>query len=256
MLLQQLINGLTIGSSYALVTIGFSMIYSVLELTNFAHNSFYMLGAYITMTLVTQTSVITNNFFAALAVSVLVCGLLAMLMERFALRVIREKHGIPISALLCTVGFQTVINNSILLIFGSDSKFFPDVFELGRFTVGKVVISWMQIIVFASAVLLMAVISLIIYKTKLGKGMRAISQSPSAAKLMGINVNGTIALTFFISAVAAAIAGSLVGMYYRAADTTMAASVGFYPLRRLCWAAWVLCLALCWAACSSASLRP
>lgn len=227
MLLQQLVNGLTIGSSYALVTIGFTMVYSVLELTNFAHNSFYMLGAYITMTLVTQTFMLTNNFFIALLVSVVVCGGFAMLMDRFALRVIRDKRGIPISALLCTVGFQTVINNGILLIFGSDSKYFPDMFDLGRFTIGNVVISWMQIIVFVSTVILMGLISLIIYKTRLGKGMRAISQNTSAAKLMGVNVNGTIALTFFISAAAAAIAGSLVGMYYRAADTTMATSVGF-----------------------------
>ena len=227
MLIQQLVNGLTIGSTYALVTIGFTMIYSVLGLTNFAHNSFYMLGAYITMTIVTTLSMSTGSFFLGLAAAILVCGGLAMLMDRLALRTIRNKRGAGITALLCTVGIQTIINNSVTLIFGSDSKFFPDVFDLGRFTVGNVIISYMQLIVMAAVILLMVVISLIIYRTSLGRGMRAISQNTDAARLMGVNVNGIIMVTFFIASAAAAIAGTLVGNYYRAIDITMASSVGF-----------------------------
>ena len=227
MLVQQLVNGLTIGSTYALVTIGFTMIYSVLGLTNFAHNSFYMLGAYITMTIVVSLSMSTGSFFLGLAAAIVVCGGLAMLMDRLALRTIRNKRGAGITALLCTVGIQTIINNSVTLFFGSDSKRFPDVFDLGRFTVGNVIISYMQIIVMAAVVLLMVGISLIIYRTNLGRGMRAISQNTAAARLMGVNVNGIIMVTFFIASAAAAIAGTLVGNYYHAVDITMASSVGF-----------------------------
>lgn len=227
MLLQQLANGLTIGSTYALVTIGFTMIYSVLGLTNFAHNSFYMLGAYVTMTIVVSLNMTTGSFFLGLLAAIVLCGGLSVMMERFALRTIRNKRGVGITALLCTVGVQTIINNSVTLFFGSDSKFFPDVFELGKITAGNVVISYMQLIVIAAAILLMVIISLVIYRTSLGRGMRAISQNTAAAKLMGVNVNGVITLTFFIASAAAAIAGTLVGNYYRAIDITMAASVGF-----------------------------
>lgn len=227
MLVQQLVNGVTIGSTYALVTIGFTMIYSVLGLTNFAHNSFYMLGAYITMIIVVALGTATGSFFLGLLAAIVVCGGFAMLMDRFALRTIRNKGGAGITALLCTVGFQTIINNSVTLIFGSDSKSMPDVFELGKFTVGNVIISYMQIIVLAAVIILMVGISLIIYRTSLGRGMRAISQNAAAARLMGVNVNGIIMVTFFIASAAAAIAGTLVGNYYHAIDITMASSVGF-----------------------------
>ena len=228
MFLQQLINGLTVGATYALVTIGFTLIYSVLELTNFAHTSFYMLGAYITMTTVTLIGATTGNFLLSLLLAMAVYGGIGIFMQRSTLQVIREKNGAGISAMLCTVGVQTVINNAIILIWSSDSRYFPDIFgNLGKIYLGGAIISWVQVLIMIAAIVLMALISVIIYKTRIGRGMRAIAQNATAARLMGVNVNGIIALTFLLSTTVAAIAGTMVGSYYKAIDTNMASSVGF-----------------------------
>lgn len=226
MFLQQLINGLTIGSTYALVTIGFTMIYGVLELTNFAHSSFYMLGAYLTLTSMSVIGVSPRGFFISLAVAVLLCGFLGAVMDRFALRPIRNRKGAGISALLCTVGAQTCINNAILAFFGAESKMFPDIFDLGKITFHNAVISRIQILIMAIAIMIMAVLSFLIYFTRFGCAMRAISQNERAALMMGIKVNTIITGTFFIATTISTIAGTMVGMYYQAIDITMANSVG------------------------------
>jgi len=226
MFLQQLLNGLTIGSTYALVTMGFTMIYSVLELTNFAHSSFYMLGAYITLTTMSIMRASPSSFFIALLLSIITCGLLGTLMDKIALKPIRDRKGAAIAALLSTVGVQTFINNAILVIFGSESKPLPDVLGLGRYRLNGMVISGTQILIFSMAIILMLILSFIVYKTKLGSAMRAISQNSDAAKLMGINVNWIITFTFFISTVASSLAGTMVGVYYQTVDIMMAASVG------------------------------
>jgi len=229
MLLQQIINGLTIGSVYALVTIGFNMVYGVLELTNFAHSSFYMLGSYIT--LFTMTSLIgrvsVGGFLISLLISIILTGLLGAIMDKTALEPIRKKNGEPITALLSTVGIQTAINNSVLLIFGTVPVAFPDVFNLGKFTIaGNTIVQVLQIGIFILAIALMVSLSYLVYKTKFGSAMRAISQNSVAASLMGINVNHVITITFFIGTAVAAISGTMVGTYYQRVDTLMGASVG------------------------------
>ena len=229
MFLQQIINGLTVGSTYALVTIGFNMVYGVLELTNFAHSSFYMLGAYIS--LFTMTSlygrVSIGGFFIGLVTSIIITGFLGAIMDKAALEPIRKRNGAPITALLSTVGIQTAINNSILLIFGTVPVEFPDVFQLGKFYLGEnTVVQNIQITIFVLAILLMVILSFIVYKTKLGSAMRAISQNQQAAKIMGIDVNKVITITFFIGTAVAAISGTMVGIYYQRVDTTMAGAVG------------------------------
>ena len=226
MFLQQLINGITIGSTYALVTIGFTMIYGVLELTNFAHSSYYMLGAYLTLVSMGTLGFTPTGFLLSLLVAMLICGVLSAIMDAITLRPIRNRKGAGISALLCTIGVQTCINNSILAIFGSETKSMPDVFQLGKFTVGGVVISWMQVCIVVLSLLLMVVLSLLLNFTKFGYATRAIAQISTAAKAMGIEVNRIITWTFFISAVISTIAGGMVGMYYQAIDVTMANSVG------------------------------
>ncbi len=228
MLLQQLINGLTIGSTYALVTIGFNMVYGVLALTNFAHSSFYMLGAYITVFSMTWLlgRVTPLGFFIGLAISIVLTALLGALMDKVALEPIRKRNGAPITALLTTVGVQTMINDSILLIFGTESKPFPDVFQLGKIYIGNAVIQNFQIVIFVVAVLLMLGLSYLVYRTRIGNAMRAISQNATAAKLMGINVNSVITITFFIGTAVAAISGAMMGTYYQKIDTLMGAAVG------------------------------
>ena len=229
MFLQQIVNGLTIGSTYALVTIGFNMVYGVLELTNFAHSSFYMLGAYIS--LFTMTSlwgrVSIQGFFVGLICSIIITGCLGAFMDKVALEPIRKRKGADITALLSTVGIQTAINNSVLLIFGTVPVEFPDVFNLGKFYIGEnTVVQRIQIAIFILAILLMVFLSLLVYKTKLGAGMRSISQNSTAAKIMGVNVNHIITLTFFIGTAIAAVSGTMVGIYYQRVDTLMGASVG------------------------------
>ena len=229
MFLQQIINGITVGSTYALVTIGFNMVYGVLELTNFAHSSFYMLGAYIS--LFTMTSLIgrvtPTGFFIGLLVSIIITGFLGASMDKLALEPIRKHNGAPISALLSTVGIQTAINNAILLIFGTVPVAFPDVFELGRFNIGEnTVVQNIQVAIFVLAVVLMVGLSLLVYRTKLGSAMRAISQNTTAARVMGVDVNRVITLTFFIGTAVAAISGTLVGIYYQRVDTLMGNAVG------------------------------
>jgi branched-chain amino acid transport system permease protein len=226
MFLQQLINGLTIGTTYALVTIGFTMVYSVLELANFAHSSFYMLGAYLSMATLMSFGRSLPVFLAGLVVSVVICGSLGAFMDRFTLRLIRNRAESDVTAMLCTVGVQTAIDNSILVIFGSETKSFPNVISSTKIILGSVVISYIQIIILVTAIVLMTGLSLFIYRTKTGAAMRAISQNLDAAKLMGINTGRMVTLTFFIAAGIAAIAGTLVGSYYQANDIMMSASVG------------------------------
>ena len=113
-------------------------------------------------------------------------------------------------------------------IWSSDSKYFPDIFSgFGKIRLGSAIVSWVQVMILIIAVALMAIISLFIYKTRIGRGMRAVAQNASAARLMGVNVDGIILLTFLLSTTVAAIAGTMVGSYYKAIDTNMASSVGF-----------------------------
>lgn len=226
MFLQQLINGITIGSTYSLVTIGFTMIYGVLELTNFAHSSYYMLGAYLTLTSMSVLGFTPRGFLFSLLGAMVICGGLSAAMDAVTLRPIRNRRGAGISALLCTIGVQTCINNAILAFYGSETRALPDVFQLGKFNIGNAVVSWMQVCIVMLSLVIMLVLSLVINRTRFGSAMRAIAQNSTAAKAMGIEVNRVITWTFFISAVISTIAGGMVGMYYQAIDITMANSVG------------------------------
>lgn len=223
MFFQQIINGLTIGSTYALVAIGFTMVFGVLQLTNFANGSFYMFGAYITLMLL---PIVNNNFIVATLISVLVMGSFGAVMDRVALKPIRTRKAAPIAALISTVGIATCMDNLVMVLFGSQTRSFPDVLQLGSINIEGVIISWLQVVIFSTAIIIMLVLYVIVYKTKIGQAMRATSQNADAARLMGVNVDTVITFTFFIGSALAAIAGSLIGMYYQAIDTTLAMSIG------------------------------
>ena len=230
MLLQQLINGLVIGSTYALVTIGFNMVYGVLELTNFAHSSFYMLAAYIGQFILLKFFInisVPIALIITFLTSIIITASLGALMDKIALEPIRIKKGAPISSLISTVGVQTIINNSVLLIFGTVPLYFPDLLKLGKFTIyGGTVVQWIQILILIMTLIIMLVLTFIVTRTRLGKSMRAISQNQIAARLMGININRVITITFFIGTTVAGISGLMVAMYYQRVDTLMGASVG------------------------------
>ena len=226
MLLQQLINGITIGSIYALVTVGFSMVWSILQLANFAHGSFYMLAPYLALTAITFLGASPAAFLCVVIIVAIFTACLGAGMDHTFLRPIREKKVNMVSTILCTIGVQTVINNGIIAVYGSQSRAFPDPFLLPSINIGNAVVSWMQIIILLLAVSLMLILSKIVYGTKLGVAMRATSQNSRAASLMGINVNQVIMITFFLGTMVAAIAGCMVGLYYQVIDTTMATITG------------------------------
>lgn len=223
MFLQQLVNGITIGSTYALVAIGYSLIFGVLQLINFANGSLYMLGGYLTLVMYLA---LNGNIAIALVISLIITGFVGFLVDFVGLRKLRADNAPRMAGLISTLGISTVIDNVIQIWFGTETKSFPNFLDFGHFNIGNAVISWTQIIILISSLLLMSVFSLIVYKTKAGKSMRAVAQNVNAARLMGIDVKLVISATFIVSAVLACVAGSLVGSYYQTIDTTMGFSIG------------------------------
>lgn len=223
MLLEQILNGLTIGSTYALVAIGFTMVFGVLELVNFANGSIYMLGGYITLMVYLG---LQGHFFLAFILSIILTGVVGFVMDRVVLNHLRAKKAPKLTGLIATMGVATIIDNCILLFFGSQTKPYPNMIDFGKFYIGDTAVSSSQLIILAVALVLMALLSLLTYRTKLGKAMRCTAQNADAARLMGINVNLIIALTFFISSMLAAVAGTMVGMYYQSIDINAGFTVG------------------------------
>lgn len=223
MFLQQLVNGITIGSMYALVAIGYSMIFSVLELINFSNGSMYMLGGYVTLMLYLKLS---GHFLLAFVLSLVIVGIIGYSIDRFALRPLRKRKSTRMAALMSTFGVGIVIDNAIQLLFGSETKSFPNMLDFGKFEIGNAVISWTQIIILIICAVLMMVLSLVVYRTKVGRAMRSTAENVDAARLMGVDVKRVISMTFVISAIMATVAGTLVSMYYQTVDLNMSAQVG------------------------------
>ncbi|MBQ5952329.1 MAG: branched-chain amino acid ABC transporter permease [Lachnospiraceae bacterium] len=222
MLLQQLINGITLGATYALATVGFSLVYGVLELANFANGAFYILGAYFAMVLYASMGM---NFAVSLALALAGTGILGAAMDAGLLRPIRSKGGTRTSMMISTLGVGTAITNLIIVLFGSETKRFPDAFGGKRLEFASAVVTYKQLFTILLCIVVMVVLSILVYRTKLGRAMRAISQNPVAARLMGIDTNTVILLTFFIGTMCAALSGTVVSMYLGSLDTTMYSSV-------------------------------
>lgn len=222
MFLQQLINGLTIGSSYALVAIGYTMVFGILELVNFSHSSVFMFAAYIAATLLSRSLGIPGALLAAIGI----CALFGISVDRFALLPMRRRGASRVSYLICTIGLSTILQNVIFLVFGSEPMVYPKVLLQGRLNIGNAVITYLQIFTLALVMVLMIGTTLLVYRTKIGSSMRAIAQNAEAARLMGINVDTTITFTFFLGSALAAVAGIMVGMYYGSVDLTMGFTVG------------------------------
>ncbi len=223
MFFQQLINGLAVGSIYALVAVGYSMVYGVLKLINFANNAFMVAGAFLIILFVKTLSL---PYWLAIVLALLACGLGAVFMERASLNPIRKKGSAGISALICTVGYSTVITNLLLYIFGSQTIAVPAIHNFQTVTIFGAVIDPFTLIILATALVMMLFLTWLTYGTRTGEAMRAISQNMLATQLMGVNVNWIITLTFFIGTVCAALSGVMIGIYYSAVDTTMSFTIG------------------------------
>lgn len=211
MLAQQIFNGLALGMGYALIAVGYSLVFGILRLVNFSHGAIYAFGAEMAMVFIGLNFGIVPGTIA----SMIVTGLLGIAIDKVALEPLRKKHSMPIASLITTIGISNIITNLLIVFLGSEKRNFPQLFNSGSVKIGSVVISSTQIMMCVVSLILMGVLVFIVYKTKIGLAMRASEQNAKAANLMGINVNFVISFTFFLAGMSATIAGALVGGYYQ-----------------------------------------
>ena len=217
---MQFINGLNIGSIYALIALGYTMVYGIAKLINFAHGDVIMVGAYI--------SFISMKFglpwWLAVIISIVVCAVLGVVMEKVAYKPLRNAS--RISLLITAIGISYLLQNLFQLIFGANPQPYNAFIALPALNLGGITIQANYYITFSVSVLLMILLTLFVNKTTMGKAMRAVSEDEGAAKLMGINVDTTISLTFAIGCALAAIAGILYANCYPMINPTLGSLPG------------------------------
>ncbi|WP_353096952.1 branched-chain amino acid ABC transporter permease [Tissierella praeacuta] len=217
-LLQQLINGISLGSIYALIALGYTMVYGIINLINFAHGDIYMMGAYVGFAL---TTFLGLGFLPALLISMLVCSILGMIIEKVAYKPIRNST--RIAALITAISVSLFLEYIMVYFVKPDTRTFPEVLKSKIFTLfnGKIIVDIKNIYIILITIALMIGLQYIVHRTKVGKAMRAVSLDKDAAELMGIDVNKTISTTFAIGSALAGAAGVLVGVYYNTINPLM-----------------------------------
>ncbi len=219
-LLQQLINGLSLGGIYALIALGYTMVYGIIELINFAHGDVYTLGTFFSLAILTGIGVtgelhgfpLLGVTILVVAASMLLCGITGVLIERLAYR--RLRNAPRLAPLITAIGVSFILENVMQLWQGPSPVPVPEFFPNPSVQLGGVEISAKSVLVIAVAIGMMVALQLFIYNTKMGKAMRATAQDRDAAQLMGININTTIAVTFLIGSALAGAAGFVSGIYY------------------------------------------
>ncbi len=214
--LQQIVNGLSLGSIYALLALGYTMVYGIIKLINFAHADIYMLGAYIGFACITMFSL---GFFPAMIISMVLCAIIGIVMERIAYKPLRNSPRITL--LITAIGVSFFMEYIMVYFVGANVRAFPDVIPKTQYHLGSVVINLQQIVILFTTIALMLLLQFIVHKTKIGKAMRAVSADRDAAELMGINVNRTISATFAIGSALAGAGGVMVGMFYNSINPLM-----------------------------------
>lgn len=215
--LQQLINGISLGSIYALIALGYTMVYGIVKLINFAHGDVYMVGAYLGFF---ATSMLGWGFLPALVMSMVVCAILGVVIEKLAYKPLRNAP--RIAALITAIGVSLFLEYGTMIIVTPQVRTFPQVLSEVQWKImGNLTMTNRQVIILAVTVILMLLLQYIVHKTMIGKAMRAVSHDQQAARLMGINVDNTISATFAIGSALAAAAGVLVGIYYNAISPLM-----------------------------------
>ena len=209
--LSHLINGISLGSIYAIIALGYTMVYGIAKMLNFAHGDVIMIGAYVCFC---TTSHLNLPPFAGILLAVVICTLLGVVIERFAYKPLRQAPALAV--LITAIGVSYFLQNLALLIWKSDPKVFTSVVTLPSLKLfdGELVISSVSIVTVLTCIVIMVVLTLFTEKGKMGKAMRAVSEDKGAAQLMGINVNTTISVTFAIGSGLAAIAGVLLCSAY------------------------------------------
>lgn len=222
--LNHLINGISLGSVFAIIALGYTMVYGIAKMLNFAHGDVIMIGAYVSFCV---TSYLNLPVIAAVVISMLVCTVLGIVIERLAYKPLRDASSLAV--LITAIGVSYFLQNAALLLWGSNPKIFSSVVA-GLPTLsladGRLVISSEAIITILACIIIMIALSLFTAKTKAGKAMRAVSEDKGAARLMGINVNFTISVTFAIGSALAAVAGVLLCSAYPTLSPTTGAMPG------------------------------
>ncbi len=210
--LKYLINGLSLGSVYAIIALGYTMVYGIAKMLNFAHGDVIMVGGFVVFTCMAKLGL---NALLALLIAMAFCTVLGVLVERIAYRPLRGASS-SLAVLITAIGVSYFLQNVALLIFGADAKTFTSVIDAAPLELfgGELTVSVVALVTIAVCIVIMIGLSLFIKKTRAGQAMQAVSEDKGAAQLMGINVNATIALTFAIGSALAAIAGALMCSAY------------------------------------------
>ena len=211
-----LINGVSLGSIYALIALGYTMVYGIIKLINFAHGDIYMMGAFMGYFLINYLHL---NFFLALILAMVGTAALGVLVEFLAYRPLRNST--RIAALITAIGVSFFLEYVMVYFVGANTRSFPQVIETVRYNFGPISLTNIQLMILVISLILMVLLQVIVQKTKMGKAMRAVSVDSDAAQLMGINVNRTISFTFALGSALAAAGGVLVGIYYNSIDPLM-----------------------------------
>ena len=223
LLLQQTINGLSLGAMYALLALGFTLVYGILELINFAHFNVFMVGSFVAMWtlqlfgLSGQSLILTGLpligvLVVTLAVTMAVCGSIGVVVERVTLRPLRNVKG-P-AAMITSIGVSYILFNIILLMVGADSKNYPNPLPSIRYQLGGAVLDIRVVLIWIVAILLMGGLYFFVQRSRLGKAMRATAQDPEAARMMGVEVDKVIIMAFFLGSALAGAGGMIFGLYY------------------------------------------
>ena len=222
-LLSHLMNGLSLGSVYAIIALGYTMVYGIAKMLNFAHGDVIMIGAYISFCAVHYWNLPP---VLAMVVAMLVCTVLGITIERLAYKPLRQATSLAV--LITAIGMSYLLQNAALLIWGSNTKAFPNMIGMPAISLldGQLMIKGESIVTIVAATVIMIALTLFTSKTKMGKAMRVVSEDKGAAELMGINVNGTISLTFAIGSALAAVAGVLLCTSYPALTPTTGSMPG------------------------------
>jgi branched-chain amino acid transport system permease protein len=232
---QQIINGVSLGAVYALLALGFTLVYGILELINFAHFSVFMVGAFVALvvlqafglqgqSVVLHGVALVVTLLVALVITMIASGALGVVIERYTLRPMRNVKG-PM-AMITTIGVSYILFNLVLLATNAQALNFPDPMPQASYHVGGVVIRLKEILIWIVSAVLMIGLNLFVKRTKLGKAMRAVAQDAEAARMMGVDVDKVVMIAFFAGSALAGAAGMIFGLYYNFAQYSIGYTAG------------------------------
>ena len=221
--ISNLISGIRLGSIYAIIALGYTMVYGIAKMLNFAHGDIIMIGAYAAFIALYRAGL---PLIVALIISIIICTILGVIIERLAYKPLREASSLAV--LITAIGVSYFLQNAALLIWGSAAKIFPTILDFGSISLfnNQLNISYQMLITIGTCILIMIALNLFVKKTKVGKAMRACSEDKQAAALMGINVNNIISLTFAIGSGLAAVAALLLCATYPTVTPTLGSMPG------------------------------